>query len=167
MSESFQNFNHLIKIYIQCTIQNPQTSKQFCCLLYIYQLPYVHVVQSPVGPLPYGPTVQLQRGNCSMIPTTFLTLHCHYVYLVAIQRLTLRSCDPSKKLLKTFSSRRHHLGTIFHYMSALPTEKAQILVKTALAFLLGQLAIFPKLGREVGVGFLQVGIARVDIPGGV
>ena len=35
MLEYFQNFNHLIKIYIQCTIQNSQTSEQFCCLLYI------------------------------------------------------------------------------------------------------------------------------------
>ena len=34
MSEYFQNFDHLIKIYIQCTIQNSQTSEQFCCLLY-------------------------------------------------------------------------------------------------------------------------------------
>ena len=34
MSEYFQNFNHLIKIYIQCTIQNSQTSEWFCCLLY-------------------------------------------------------------------------------------------------------------------------------------
>ena len=34
MSEYFQHFNYLIKIYIQCTIQNSQTSKQFCCLLY-------------------------------------------------------------------------------------------------------------------------------------
>ena len=34
MSEYFQNFNHLIKIYIQCIIQNSQTSKWFCCLLY-------------------------------------------------------------------------------------------------------------------------------------
>ena len=34
MSEYFQNFNHLIKIYIQCTIQNSQTSKWFCYLLY-------------------------------------------------------------------------------------------------------------------------------------
>ena len=31
MWDHFQNFNHLIKIYIQCTIQNSQTSKQFCC----------------------------------------------------------------------------------------------------------------------------------------
>ena len=35
MSEYFQNFSYLIKIYIQCTIQNSQTSEQFCCLLYI------------------------------------------------------------------------------------------------------------------------------------
>ena len=34
MSEYFQNFNHLIKVYIQCTIQNSQTSEQFCFLLY-------------------------------------------------------------------------------------------------------------------------------------
>ena len=34
MSEYFQNFNHLIKIYIQCIIQNSQTSERFCCLLY-------------------------------------------------------------------------------------------------------------------------------------
>ena len=37
----------------------------------------------------------------------------------------------------------------------------------ALAFLLGQLAVFSELGGEVGVGFLLVGIARVGIPGGV
>ena len=35
MLEYFQNFNSLIKIYIQCTIQNSQTSEQFCCLLYV------------------------------------------------------------------------------------------------------------------------------------
>ena len=35
MSEYFQNFHHLIKIYIQCTIQNSQTSERFCCLLYV------------------------------------------------------------------------------------------------------------------------------------
>ena len=34
MSEYFQNFNHLIKIYIQCTIQNSQTYEWFCYLLY-------------------------------------------------------------------------------------------------------------------------------------
>ena len=34
MSEYFQNFSHLIKIYIQCIIQNSQTFEQFCCLLY-------------------------------------------------------------------------------------------------------------------------------------
>ena len=34
MAEYFQNFSHLIKIYIQCTIQNSQTFKQFCCLQY-------------------------------------------------------------------------------------------------------------------------------------
>ena len=34
MSEYFQNFSHLIKIYIQRTIQNSQTSERFCCLLY-------------------------------------------------------------------------------------------------------------------------------------
>ena len=38
MSEYFQNFNHLIKVYIQCTIQNSQTSERFCCLLYMHQL---------------------------------------------------------------------------------------------------------------------------------
>ena len=38
MSEYCQNSNHLIKLYIQCTIQNSQTSKQFCCLLYIKQV---------------------------------------------------------------------------------------------------------------------------------
>ena len=32
-----------------------------------------------------------------------------------------------------------------------------------LAFLLGQLAIFSELGREVGVGFLLVGIAGVGV----
>ena len=37
----------------------------------------------------------------------------------------------------------------------------------ALAFLLGQLAVFSELGGEVGIGFLLVGIARVGIPGGV
>ena len=36
-----------------------------------------------------------------------------------------------------------------------------------MAFLLGQLAVFSKLGREVGVGFLLVGIARVGVSGGV
>ena len=34
MLEYFQNSDHLIKIYIQCTIQSSQTSEQFCCLLY-------------------------------------------------------------------------------------------------------------------------------------
>ena len=34
MSEYFQNFSHLMNIYIQCTIQNSQTSDWFCCLLY-------------------------------------------------------------------------------------------------------------------------------------
>ena len=34
MSEYLQNFNHLIEIYIQCTIQNSQTSERFCCPLY-------------------------------------------------------------------------------------------------------------------------------------
>ena len=33
--------------------------------------------------------------------------------------------------------------------------------------MLGQLAVFSKLGREVGVGFLLVGIARVGVSGGV
>ena len=37
----------------------------------------------------------------------------------------------------------------------------------ALAFLLGQLAIFSELGREVRVGFLLVGIARVGVSSGV
>ena len=37
----------------------------------------------------------------------------------------------------------------------------------ALVFLLGQLAIFSELGREVGVGFLLVGIARVGVSSGV
>ena len=41
------------------------------------------------------------------------------------------------------------------------------MVKTALAFLLGQLAVFSKLGREVRVGFLLVGIAGVGVSGGV
>ena len=36
MSEYFQKFSHLIKIYIQCTIQNSQPTKQFCCLLYTF-----------------------------------------------------------------------------------------------------------------------------------
>ena len=48
-------------------------------------------------------------------------------------------------------------------MSTLSTEKALILVEMALVFLLGQLAIFSKLGGEVGVGFLLVGIARVGV----
>ena len=37
----------------------------------------------------------------------------------------------------------------------------------ALAFLLGQLAIFSELGREVRVGFLLVGIAGVGVSSGV
>ena len=37
----------------------------------------------------------------------------------------------------------------------------------ALAFLLGQLAVFSKLGGEVVVGFLLVGIARVGVSSGV
>ena len=36
MSEYFQKFNHLIKIYIQWTIQNSQTFERFCCLLYAH-----------------------------------------------------------------------------------------------------------------------------------
>ena len=43
-------------------------------------------------------------------------------------------------------------------MSALAVEKAQILVEMALTLLLSELAIFSKLGREIGVEFLLVGI---------
>ena len=42
-------------------------------------------------------------------------------------------------------------------MSALSTEKTQILVKPVLALLLSELAIFSKLGGEIRVGFLLVG----------
>ena len=51
MSEYFQNCNHLIEIYIQCTIQNSQTSKQFCCLLYANQ----SMAKSPKGMIEVAP----------------------------------------------------------------------------------------------------------------
>ena len=41
------------------------------------------------------------------------------------------------------------------------------MVKTALVLLLDQLAVFSKLGREIGVGFLLVGIAGVGVSSGV
>ena len=47
MSEYFQYFNHLIKIYIQCTIQNSQTSERFCCLLYCKDTICAKIIMQP------------------------------------------------------------------------------------------------------------------------
>ena len=42
MSEYFQNFNHLIEIYIEWIIQNSQTSERFCCPLYFFLNAFMH-----------------------------------------------------------------------------------------------------------------------------
>ena len=60
MSEYFQYFNHLIKIYIQCTIQNSQTSKRFCCLLYMKLLAF-SLLTLYWSPLWAGLSIQLHQ----------------------------------------------------------------------------------------------------------
>ena len=85
MSEYFQNFNHYIKRYIECTIQNSQTYEQFCCLLYkAWTLVFSCIqnlhLQAPchlAGPYPWMP--------CSWCPSmiSFLLFfqHLHIIYL--------------------------------------------------------------------------------------
>ena len=48
------------------------------------------------------------------------------------------------------SGYQHSLGTVCGDMSWGATEKAKVLVKTALVFLRHQLPIFPELGCKVG-----------------
>ena len=46
------------------------------------------------SPLPYGPTVWLQHGNCTAIPTTFYLLLSLCYFAAIPHRLTsAQSCD--------------------------------------------------------------------------
>ena len=86
MSEYSQNFNHLIKIYIQCTIQNSQTSERFCCLLYMRLLIPRSIMGSLYGGFVLVPTVAMFGflfhvvwGLCVKCKSTFTAfLSCYF-----------------------------------------------------------------------------------------
>ena len=90
MSEYFQNFNHLIKIYIQCTIQNSQTSEQFCCCQGMTCFPLQKHLR-------VFPTLTSDTFSILQTPTTFEFQRCFRVlpFPSPFQQSPTLLCTPS------------------------------------------------------------------------
>ena len=111
MSEYFRNFNHLIKIYIQCTIQNSQTSEQFCCLLYylllliVCQLVYLqewfnfcHSDKIRGYHYPFAPTVYQTMGFYS----TYFSEYGNRLIIVVFLQWSGSFFDPCSVIINWF-----------------------------------------------------------------